>query len=104
MVYPDYEEIMSFARLNYTRAAVDMMDGFGIRETSSWWDYDSKTWGKPHSYKSYYDKVSGYTIKEIEDALKGQKTWNGWKNNIKNKYNNETEEYLDATFSYWNSK
>jgi len=52
--------------------------------------------------QSGYDNVEGYTIREIEDALQGQKTWDEWKNNIKNKYNNGTENNLDALFDYWN--
>jgi len=27
-----------------------------------------------------------------------------WKNNIKNKYNNGTENNLHETFNYWNAK
>ena len=48
------------------------------------------------------DNVTGYTIREIEDALLGQRTWKGWKDNIKNRYNNATENNLDALFSAWN--
>ena len=48
------------------------------------------------------DAVQGYTIREIEDALLGQKTWNGWRDNIKNKYNNGTENNLDSLFDFWN--
>ena len=48
------------------------------------------------------DQVSGYTIRDIEDALQGQKTWSGWRDNIKNKYNNATENNLDNLFDYWN--
>ena len=47
------------------------------------------------------DDVSGYTIRQIEDALQGQRTWNGWRDNIKNRYNNATEENLDALFAFW---
>lgn len=50
---------------------------------------------------SGYDQVSGYSILQIEDALIGQKTWDGWKNNIKNKYNNATENNMDALFDFW---
>ena len=50
--------------------------------------------------KSYYDQVQGYTIKQIEDALASQTTWNAWKNNLKNMYNNETEKHLDAAFNF----
>jgi len=71
--YPDYDF------RNYTGVVQDMLDGI-----------------------EDYDQVSGYTIRQIEDALIGQKTWNGWKNNIKNKYTNDTENNLDALFDYWN--
>lgn len=49
-----------------------------------------------------YDQVSGYTIRQIEDALNGVQTWEAWKNNIKNSYNNATENNLDQLFDYWN--
>jgi hypothetical protein len=49
-----------------------------------------------------YDRVKGYTIRQIEDALDGETTWNEWKTNIKNSYENETEDKLDALFEYWN--
>ena len=49
-----------------------------------------------------YDQVAGYTIRQIEDALPGQLTWNAWKTNIKNLYNNATENNLDALFDFWN--
>lgn len=50
---------------------------------------------------SGYDQVSGYNIRQIEDALNGQSSWTGWRNNIKNKYTNGTENNLDALFNYW---
>jgi hypothetical protein len=48
-----------------------------------------------------YDQVSGYTMKELEDALNEQKTWSNWRDNIKNKYNNGTESKIDELFSHW---
>ena len=54
--------------------------------------------------KFWFYMVTGYTIKEIEDALKGQKTWNSWRDNIKNKYTNETKDNLDVAFAFWNTK
>jgi len=54
------------------------------------------------NYTTGYDQVNGYTIKEIEDALQGKRNWNAWRDNIKNLYENETENNLDALFSYWN--
>ncbi|AWG21746.1 hypothetical protein FFWV33_09435 [Flavobacterium faecale] len=49
----------------------------------------------------FNDNVDGYTIRQIEDALIGQKKWNDWRDNIKNKYENETENNLDALFIFW---
>ncbi len=47
------------------------------------------------------DEVSGYTIRQIEDALYGQKHWNSLRDNIKSKYNNPTEKYIDELFNNW---
>ncbi len=76
MVYPDY--IPGYSG-NYTGVVEDMIDG-----------------------RQGYDQVEGYTIRQIEDALMGEKKWNGWRDNIKNKYNNATENKLDALFAEWN--
>lgn len=51
--------------------------------------------------KSGYDQVSGYTIKQIEDVLSNTSSWKSWENNIKNNYNNDTENNLDAVFNRW---
>ena len=51
--------------------------------------------------KSGYDQVSGYTIKQIENVLGNTSSWDSWKNNLKNRYNNATENNLDAVFNHW---
>lgn len=49
------------------------------------------------------DKVTGYTIAEVEKALRGCKTWEAWKNNIINQYPyNNTKDYVEEAFDYWN--
>ncbi|MCP4459466.1 MAG: hypothetical protein GY816_15815 [Cytophagales bacterium] len=48
------------------------------------------------------EPISNYTISQIEDALNGQTTWNGWRNNIRNRYNNATKDNLDELFAHWN--
>lgn len=89
-----------------------------ILTTDTYPNYFLPTWRKKDGYLEPYlyytlvvkdmidgpsfDNVDGYTIREIEDALQGQKTWNGWEDNIKNKYTNATENNLDALFDYWN--
>ena len=49
-----------------------------------------------------YDQVQGYTARQIEDALIGQRTFTNWRINLTNKYNNGTETNLVALFDYWN--
>ncbi|MDR2963914.1 MAG: hypothetical protein LBU90_09840 [Bacteroidales bacterium] len=41
----------------------------------------------------------GYTMNQLETAIKGQTTWNGWRDNIINLYNNGNENQLPALFS-----
>jgi hypothetical protein len=86
MVYPSYSPGYGRKKggssdpfFNYTGIVQDLIDGV-----------------------SGYDQVEGYTIREIEDALRSNKTWNNWRDNIKNSYNNGTENNLDALFDYWN--
>ncbi|TVZ26433.1 hypothetical protein JM83_1390 [Gillisia sp. Hel_I_86] len=74
-VYPNYSR--GFGNV-YTGVVVDMIDGLGGT-----------------------DQVEGYTIRQIEDALRGKKSWINWRDNIKNKYNNGTENNLDALFNRW---
>lgn len=50
------------------------------------------------------DQVSGYTERQIEDALQSKKTWTDWKNNIINKYSNGTETKLHDCFNHWSTK
>lgn len=78
MVYPNYA--IYEKRPDYTLVVKDMIDN------------DS----------SPYDRVTGYTISQLEKSLVGQKTWDNWKNKIKNDYDNPTENNLDQLFSYWN--
>lgn len=49
-----------------------------------------------------YDQVTGYSIRQIEDVLRSKKTWNEWRDNIKDSYENATENNLDALYEYWN--
>jgi hypothetical protein len=77
MVYPDYGNIY-FG--NYTGVVEDMID----------------------NNNSFGDNVSGYTIRQIENSLMYQKTWDDWRNKIISDYDNPTEGYLPALFTRWN--
>lgn len=48
------------------------------------------------------DDVSGYTMRQIEDILINQKTWDGLKEGLRNSYNNPTESQLDKLFNHYN--
>jgi hypothetical protein len=86
--YPNYPG-GNTNRPSYTQVVVDMIDGPSVTD---------QNFG---SERLSEDNVSGYTIKEIEDALIGQGSWNGWRDNIKIKYANATENNLDALFAHW---
>jgi len=47
------------------------------------------------------DRVSGYNIVQLEQALKGARTWWGWRDNIRNRYSNSTEGNLNELFDNW---
>ena len=51
---------------------------------------------------SISDKVTGYNIRQIENSLMYQKSWNEWKLKIINDHENTTEINLVTLFNYWN--
>ena len=99
IVYPTYSR--GYSRLRYTGVVEDMIDGFKTRTSSGYWTEDDP-WVS--LVRSYPDSVSGYTIRQLEDALQSKKTWTDWKNNIINTYDNETESKLHDCFGHWNTK
>ncbi len=62
----------------YTGVVQDMVDGIGG-----------------------YDQVEGYTIRQLEDALMGERYWQNWRTDIQNTYTNATENNLESLFTYW---
>ena len=73
-------------RPNYTQLVVDLIDSPG--------DSNNGATGTN-------DQVSGYTLQQIEQALKGAKTFDQWRDNLKNLYDNGTENNLDVLFNFW---
>ena len=73
----------------YTQVVVDMIDP----------NYTSAAANLNNGL--FNDNVTGYSIRQIEDALNGQENWNGWRDNIINRYNNGTEGNLPALFTFW---
>lgn len=86
MVWPRYDGGATNLP-NYTQVVLDMIDT-PVDDNNG-----SEIQGE--------DGVQGYTIRQLEDALRGKQTWNSWRDNIKNSYSNETESNLDILFDYW---
>ena len=87
MVYPWYNG-GDTKRPDYTQVVVDMVD---TRNDD----------GKNNGSRYPIDQVEGYTMKQIEDALVGSLSWNQWVNNILNRYENETENFVVPLFNFW---
>lgn len=99
-VYPNYKE-SEYSRGSYTGIVNDLINPANIYRKSSY--YYANGSHSNYSFKSYTDRVAGYTLKQIEDALDGVRTWEEWKTNIK-KISNNTKQYVDEAFNYWSSK
>ena len=69
----------------YTALVIDLMDNYNQRAV----------WG----INRPVDNVSGYTIEQIENAIKGAKTLEKWRDNLRDKYDNPTENNLDELFN-----
>lgn len=71
----------------YTPIVIDMIDNHNQR------DYYGST-----AYP--IDRVSGYTLKQLEDALYGAYTWSAWRDKIRSKYpSNSSRTFLNELFS-----
>ncbi len=55
-----------------------------------------------HNAQFPFDHVEGYSIEQIEQALRGAGSFDEWEQNLKDQYNNPTEKYLDELFGSWN--
>ncbi|QDH78083.1 hypothetical protein FKX85_03140 [Echinicola soli] len=75
----------------YTPTVVDMIDE------------ENQRYSRGHGGSMAYpmDRVSGYTIKQIENGLKGASSWEDWLDNMKIRENNSTEGYLEELFGNW---
>jgi len=84
MVYPSYnKDYINMPK--YTLVVRDLIDNDNYFEKTG----------------NYGEFTSGYTIKQIENSLKNVKTWQEWRNKIKQDYENPTENNLDTVFNYW---
>ena len=97
ILQPDYKQLMQNIQMGfadgqqkyYTSCGFDMID-----------DYNQNARLTPNTNLPI-DRVSGYTPKQLEASIKNIASWNDWKNSIKTKYNNPTENFLDELFANW---
>ncbi|MFV0379083.1 MAG: hypothetical protein ACK5JD_17470 [Mangrovibacterium sp.] len=84
----NFQFLKTTANRFYTSAGFDMIDVINQRSL----------------YGADYpiDRVSGYTVVQLENGLKGAKSWNEWRDNIKARNNNPTESSVDELFNNWN--
>jgi hypothetical protein len=85
--------VASDARPNdlvYTSIVVDMIDNENQRLTRG---------GGNVAYPQ--DRVSGYTILQVEQGLRGATSWNQWRNNMIDRHNNPTEGFINELFANW---
>lgn len=47
------------------------------------------------------DRVSGYTIRQLEQSLDGARSWEEWRDRIRDQHQNGSEQFLDELFEYW---
>ncbi|WP_299313097.1 hypothetical protein [uncultured Aquimarina sp.] len=75
--------------LLYTSLVMDLIDNNNQRATNG------------NSLAFPLDRVSGYSIRQIEQALKGSTSWNQWRNNMISLHNNATENRVNELFGNW---
>jgi len=75
--------------LLYTSLVMDLIDNNNQRATNA------------NSLAFPQDRVTGYSMKQIEQALKGSTSWNQWRNNIISLHNNLTENRVNELFGNW---
>lgn len=96
MEYPGYYGRPN-GTLNYTNWVMDLIDLPGQEYTKKapnegYWFYGM---GAPE------DRVEGYNIVQIQNALIGVRNLEAWRNNLFYQYENNTENNLDALLAYW---
>jgi hypothetical protein len=83
----NYQNQTIFEENHYTSAGIDLMDYFNQRQ----------------SYGSNFpmDNVSGYTINQLEAAMVNSNSWWQWRDNLKSRFDNHTEQSVDELFNNW---
>ncbi len=84
----NYQDRTILGSPSYTSIVVDMMDTENQRVTR-------------RNTSLPVDRVSGYTILQIEQGLRGSVSWNHWKSNMMLRHNNFSEIFVPELFNNW---
>ena len=47
------------------------------------------------------DRVNSYTLKQLEQSLIGERSWWQWRDNLKSRFDNPAEQFVDELFNNW---
>ena len=101
--YPGYS-VPFYYRQSYSGIVQDLIDGYGDKRSYHYATGVAGELESIYSYKSYYDHVTVFTPKQIEEAARKSKTWNEWLYNITHDYPAVSPSAdVSNAFSYWNS-
>lgn len=75
----------------YTSIVVDMIDN------------ENQRFSRGHGGNPDFpnDRVAGYSIRQVEQGLRGAKTWTEWRDNMRVRHANATEGFLNELFINW---
>lgn len=91
--YDNNYQLQSIQRFPiYTSIVVDMIDAENQRLTRH-----------RGSLEFPLDRVSGYSILQVEQGLRGATTWNSWRNNMIIRHDNPTENLMNELFRNWHN-
>ena len=82
--------------LIYTSVVIDMIDDCDQNTTVC---YTTKN--LPNLNEFPQDRVTGYTLAQIEQGLKGARSWEQWRDNMIDRHTNPTEDRLNELFANW---
>lgn len=102
--YPGYI-VPYYSRMSYTGVVQDLIDGIGNKSSSHYGIWVNGVLVFTPYTLSYYDKVSGFTPSQIEEAVRKSPDWDTWRAYMIVDYP-DVANVLDiwTSFSYWNSQ
>jgi len=97
LIYGNLDYTYKYSRLRYTGVVEDLIDKpKPVTSYFYWTEEDPYT----ELTRTYNDKVAGYSIRQLEDALIHKKTWYDWEKSITT-ISNSTAPFVRESFQFW---